>query len=172
MASEFKSFSVSVGLKSKWKRNFQWLICCSIIAFYSTNLIQLSCIVDRSTHTIFISNRQIAKHQFKKKRRGIQIGNEKITHSWPYESAKSLTAFESHDSRMPNSLPGRNPFSAMITKYTKNPAAAWIIPICPYAIEINLHVSSKLPIHIRIGQKSKKRMGKKKRKSKAKHSLR
>lgn len=61
-----------------------------------------------------------------------------ITHSWPYESDKSLTAFESHDSRMPNNLPGRKPFSAMITKYTKNPAAAWIIPIWPYAMEINL----------------------------------
>lgn len=28
----------------------------------------------------------------------------------------------------------------MITKYTKKPAAAWIIPIWPYAIEINLEV--------------------------------
>lgn len=55
--------------KIEMNRNFQWLKCCSIIAFYSTNLIKLSCIVDRSTHTIFISNRQIAKHRFEKKKR-------------------------------------------------------------------------------------------------------
>lgn len=61
-----------------------------------------------------------------------------LTHSWPYESVKSLTAFESQVSRMPNNFSGKNPFSAMMTKYTKKPAAAWIIPICPYAMEINL----------------------------------
>lgn len=45
---------------------------------------------------------------------------------------------ESHSSLMPNSLLIQKPFSPMITKYTKNPAEAWIIPICPYAILINL----------------------------------
>lgn len=65
-----------------------------------------------------------------------------LTHSWPYESVKSLTAFESQVSRMPNNFSGKNPFSAMMTKYTKKPAAAWIIPICPYAMEINLFMVS------------------------------
>lgn len=39
---------------------------------------------------------------------------------------------------MPKRYSGRNPFSAIITKYTKKPAAAWIMPIWPYAIEISL----------------------------------
>ena len=30
------------------------------------------------------------------------------------------------------SLSGQNPFSAMMTKYVKKPAAAWISPIWPY----------------------------------------
>lgn len=88
-----------------------------------------------------ISNRLLLKlvnWQQKEREKANNNKNWKFTHSWPYESAKSLTAFESHDSRIPNNFPGKNPFSAMITKYTKNPAAAWIIPICPYAMEINL----------------------------------
>lgn len=39
-----------------------------------------------------------------------------LTHSWPYESVKSFTAFESHILRMPNKSIGKNPFSAIMTK--------------------------------------------------------
>jgi len=64
-----------------------------------------------------------------------------LTHSCPYESSRSLTLLESHDRRFPNRSWVRNPFSAMMTKYVKNPADAWIIPIWPYAIPINLCTS-------------------------------
>lgn len=70
----------------------------------------------------------------------IRFHQIKLTHSWPYESVRSFTAFESHCLRIPNNVKGKNPFSAMMTKYTKKPAAAWIIPIWPYAIEISLFV--------------------------------
>jgi len=60
------------------------------------------------------------------------------THSCPYESGKSVTLRSSQARRSPNRSLGRNPFSARITKYTKNPPHAWIIPIWPYAMPINL----------------------------------
>merc|ERR1719507_258908 len=58
------------------------------------------------------------------------------------ESSRSFTACESQALLRPRRWLGQKPFSHIITKYTKNPAEAWIIPICPYAMEISLSLTS------------------------------
>lgn len=69
----------------------------------------------------------------------MNIEIEILTHSCPYESSNELNARESHWARNWYKRLGQNPLSAMIQKYVKKPADAWIIPICPYANEINLY---------------------------------
>ena len=82
-----------------------------------------------------------------------------LTHSCPYESSRSVTLFESHSLRIPNKRDGQNPFSAMMTKYVKNPADAWIIPIWPYAIPISLQCKSIISQPCRVLKWMRKKFG-------------